>query len=115
MGARSKCDGQDSPQKALHLDQWNLTNGREFLHLIEGHWHVQSSINWFEKGWQCFEGDFRRTADGLNLTCNWSFNVPVLGMQHMTDQLSYPAVTEVDSLVLQSLSMPSWLKHILQE
>lgn len=87
---------------------------------MQGEWYVLSRINWFEKGWSCFRGNFSLTPPGRdavqNLTCSWSFHVPLLGTQHMVDQLSSPGdASPTDVLSLRSLSMPSWLRKILQE
>mmetsp|Transcript_81299 Transcript_81299/g.161374 ORF Transcript_81299/g.161374 Transcript_81299/m.161374 type:complete len:208 (-) Transcript_81299:104-727(-) len=115
LASCQECGGRASPIETLHLREWNLSSGVELLHMLEGHWYVVSSINWFEKGWSCFEGDFKRVANGSQVTCSWSFTVPFVGRQRMTDQLSYPNATKVDSLSLRSLSMPEWLRKLLDE
>ena len=71
-----------------------------------------SSVNWFERGWKCFEGTFSKT--GRNLTCDWQFEVPLLGRERFVDQLSYPGGA-IDAFSLRSLSMPPWLRRVLQE
>eukprot|EP00164_Ancoracysta_twista_P005006 GFYU01006816.1.p1 GENE.GFYU01006816.1~~GFYU01006816.1.p1 ORF type:complete len:244 (+),score=54.16 GFYU01006816.1:63-794(+) len=120
------CGARGSPQTPRGLDTYADMSDSEFVSALGGDWHVLSTINWFMKGWSCFKGhlvvDTQATDNNSSSSCvtaNWSFKVPLLGEQSMTDQLCMEPESEgtqrLEGLVLKSLSMPSWLRKLLSE
>ena len=100
--------------KPENLDKYSKNSPKDFLVRLKGKWYIQSSINFFMKGFKCFEADAVLSEGELNkITFDWKFKV--YGFDSgMVDELTLED-GHIDKFSLKCISMPYFLRKFLDE